>query len=159
MYKIACCVFFALCISSCYDKGEAIWLDERIQIRSYLQDQGITSYVEDSTAGYFYYFLAPQNTTLDWPDMSEEVEVNFRMTLLNGSELYSTYPSGQTDTIKMSEAIPGWQLAFQNYYVGDQVVLILPSRLAYGKKGIEGLVPANSPLIFEVELVEIHPFF
>jgi hypothetical protein len=160
MYKIACCLLLSiLLLSSCYDDGESLWLEERVQIRTYLQDQGITEYIEDSTAGYFYYLLAPQDTTLDWPDMSEEVELNFRMTLLDGTELYSTYTNAETDTIKMSDAITGWQLALQNFYVGDQFVLILPSRLAYGKDGLDGLVPPDSPLIFEVDLVEIHPHF
>lgn len=161
MYKSILCstILSILLLSSCYDDGENLWMDERVQIRSYLMDQGITEYTEDSTAGYFYYLQAAQDTTKDWPDMAEAVEVNFRTTLLDGTEVYSTYTDGETDTIQMSEAVAGWQLAFQNFYVGDQVVLILPSRLAYGKKGVNGLIPENSPLIFEIDLVEIHPHF
>lgn len=161
MYKgVICSVILAfLFLSSCYDNGEALWLEERTQIRSYLQDQGITEYTEDSAAGYFYYLQTLQDTTKDWPDMSEAVEVSFRTTLLDGTEVYSTYTNGETDTIQMSEAVAGWQLAFQNFYVGDQVVLILPSRLAYGKKGVDRFIPENSPLIFEIDLVQIHPHF
>jgi FKBP-type peptidyl-prolyl cis-trans isomerase len=40
--------------------------------------------------------------------------------------------------------------------VGEKAIFLIPSPLAYGERGAGGDIPPNSPLVFEVELVEIH---
>lgn len=51
--------------------------------------------------------------------------------------------------------IPGWVEGLQLMYVGEKVKFYIPSELAYGTKSPAPAIPANSALIFEVELLAI----
>ncbi|MBB6680974.1 peptidylprolyl isomerase [Aequorivita sp. 609] len=60
-----------------------------------------------------------------------------------------------TDYSKDAQLIPGFREGLLNMKVGDKATLFIPSHLAYGKRGVPGVIPADSELIFELELVEI----
>jgi peptidyl-prolyl cis-trans isomerase A (cyclophilin A) len=51
--------------------------------------------------------------------------------------------------------IPGFKEGLQLMKVGDKAMVFIPSNLAYGTKGSGNVIPPNSDLIFEIELVEI----
>lgn len=51
--------------------------------------------------------------------------------------------------------IKGWDEGVALMQAGDQFQLIIPSHLAYGKKGIPGVIPPNSMLLFDVELLAV----
>jgi FKBP-type peptidyl-prolyl cis-trans isomerase len=52
------------------------------------------------------------------------------------------------------KVIKGWDEGVAHLHVGDQARLIIPADLGYGNRSIPGVIPANSTLIFDVELVE-----
>jgi FKBP-type peptidyl-prolyl cis-trans isomerase FkpA len=54
-----------------------------------------------------------------------------------------------------SQVIPGWDLGVEGMKVGGQRLLIIPPALAYGAKGVSGVIPANAQLVFEVELLGV----
>jgi|SRR6185437_6768980 len=65
-------------------------------------------------------------------------------------------------TIGEHEVIPGWEEGFQLMSQGERGILFIPAKLAYGSKGVHDsenkskyLIPPNSPLIFEVEVVKV----
>ncbi|HBC82092.1 MAG TPA: FKBP-type peptidyl-prolyl cis-trans isomerase FkpA, partial [Escherichia sp.] len=52
--------------------------------------------------------------------------------------------------------IPGWTEGLKNIKKGGKIKLVIPPALAYGKTGVPG-IPANSTLVFDVELLDIKP--
>lgn len=54
-----------------------------------------------------------------------------------------------------SQVIPGWDLGVEGMKVGGQRLLIIPPALAYGAKGVSGVIPANAQLVFAVELLGV----
>ncbi len=156
---LAGCFFF----SSCDIKNDKLWEEELVQIRGFLQNNGIYDYFEDPESGYFYYFTNTDSVINGRPNVNSEIEVLYNAKVLNGQIFYESDP-GNPDLIDLSETIPGWQLALQNFQIGAKGIVILPSRLGYGKDGLldeydNFIVPPNSILRFEIELVEIHPHF
>ena len=88
------------------------------------------------------------------PKMTDTVKVNYRGTLENGQEFDSSYKRGQPATFPLSRVIPCWTEGVQTIKVGGKAKLVCPPNLAYGNREIPG-IPANSTLIFEVELLDI----
>src|SRR6266568_3180383 len=83
------------------------------------------------------------------PKSSDSVTVNYRGTLMDGTEFDSSYKRGQPATFAVGGVIKGWTEALQLMKVGSKFQLFIPSNLAYGEQGRPG-IPPNSILIFEV---------
>jgi FKBP-type peptidyl-prolyl cis-trans isomerase FklB len=88
------------------------------------------------------------------PTPTDSVTVNYRGTLVNGSEFDSSYKRGQPATFPVNGVIKGWTEALQLMPVGSKWQLFIPSDLAYGERA-PGEIGPNSTLIFEVELLKI----
>jgi FKBP-type peptidyl-prolyl cis-trans isomerase FklB len=88
------------------------------------------------------------------PTTSDSVVCNYRGTQINGTEFDSSYKRGQPATFPVTGVIKGWTEALQLMPVGSKWQLVVPSDLAYGERGNQGIGP-NSTLIFEVELISI----
>jgi len=89
------------------------------------------------------------------PKSSETVKVHYRGTLTDGKEFDSSYGRGQPATFPLNRVIPCWTEGVQTMKVGGKAKLLCPPNLAYGSRGVPGTIPADSTLIFEVELLEI----
>jgi FKBP-type peptidyl-prolyl cis-trans isomerase FklB len=91
------------------------------------------------------------------PEANDTVTVNYRGTLLDGTEFDSSFKSGQPAKFSVGSVIPGWTEALQKMNVGSKWRLFIPSQLAYGERGRPG-IPPNAVLTFEVELLAAeHP--
>ena len=88
------------------------------------------------------------------PGAGDTVECNYRGTFLDGTEFDSSYKHNQTATFPVNGVIKGWTEALQLMQVGSKWQLFVPSSLAYGENGRQG-IPPNATLIFEVELISI----
>ncbi len=89
------------------------------------------------------------------PKPDDTVTVNYRGTLINGTEFDSSYKRGQPATFPVTGVIPGWTEALQLMEEGAKWELFIPSNLAYGERGTGGVIGPNATLIFEIELVSI----
>jgi FKBP-type peptidyl-prolyl cis-trans isomerase FklB len=90
------------------------------------------------------------------PKADDTVTVNYRGTLINGTEFDSSYKRGQPATFPVSGGmIKGWSEALQFMQEGAKWELFIPSNLAYGERGMGGIIGPNATLIFEVELVSV----
>lgn len=84
------------------------------------------------------------------------VSVNYRGTLLNGTVFDSSYDRGTpfSFTLGQNSVIQGWEQGILGMKVGGTRKLVIPPDLAYGPIA-RGPIPANSTLVFEVELLEV----
>jgi FKBP-type peptidyl-prolyl cis-trans isomerase len=91
------------------------------------------------------------------PQDADTVEVNYRGTLIDGTEFDSSYKRGQPLSFQVNGIIAGWKEALKLMPVGSKWQLFIPSSLAYGEKGTGSSIGPNATLIFEVELLAIKP--
>jgi len=110
--------------------------------------------VVTTASGLQYKVLAPGSG--ESPKASDEVTVNYRGTLLDGTEFDSSYKRGQPASFPVGRVIPGWTEALQLMKPGAKYQLFVPPQLAYGDHGRPG-IPPGSLLTFEVELLSFKP--
>ncbi len=89
------------------------------------------------------------------PAATDTVEVHYHGTLINGSVFDSSVERGTPAKFPVNRVISGWTEALQLMKVGDKWRLHIPSNLAYGAQSPSPKIPANSALVFEVELLSI----
>jgi FKBP-type peptidyl-prolyl cis-trans isomerase FklB len=89
------------------------------------------------------------------PTASSQVKVNYRGTLIDGTEFDSSYSRNEPATFRVTQVIKGWSEALQLMPAGSKWMLYIPQELAYGANGAGDVINPFSTLIFEVELLEI----
>jgi len=93
--------------------------------------------------------------TGETPKLEDTVTVNYRGTLIDGTEFDSSYRRGQPATFSVKGVIAGWTEALQLMKVGSKWQLFVPSNLAYGERGAGRDIEPNATLIFDIELLSI----
>lgn len=88
------------------------------------------------------------------PGAADNVKVNYRGTLVDGTEFDSSYKRGQPASFVLSGVIKCWTEGVQMMKVGGKARFVCPSALAYGEQGAPG-IPGGSALVFEVELLDV----
>ena len=91
------------------------------------------------------------------PAESDTVEVNYRGTLIDGTEFDSSYSRDSTVSFGVTQVIAGWTEALQLMPVGSKWQLYIPAELAYGTGGAGPMIGPNATLVFDVELLQIAP--
>lgn len=89
------------------------------------------------------------------PKATDTVMVHYRGTLENGKEFDSSYSRNAPASFPLSQVIPCWTEGVQKLKVGGKAKLVCPPKTAYGERGAAGVIPPNSTLNFEVELISI----
>jgi len=90
------------------------------------------------------------------PKKTDSVTVNYRGTLIDGTEFDSSYKRGKPATFRVDGVIAGWTEALQLMKPGAKWQLFIPANLAYGERGAGPRIGPNSALIFEVELTKVN---
>ncbi|MAY15255.1 MULTISPECIES: FKBP-type peptidyl-prolyl cis-trans isomerase [Oceanospirillaceae] len=89
------------------------------------------------------------------PEASDTVRVHYHGTLIDGTVFDSSVERGEPAQFPVTGVIRGWVEALQMMKVGDKWKLFIPAELAYGARSPSPRIPANSALVFEVELLDI----
>lgn len=86
------------------------------------------------------------------------VTVHYTGTLENGKTLDSSVGEEPfTFQLGVSQVLPGWHEGVAGMSVGGKRTLTIPPELAYGEAGSPPVIPRNSTVIFDIEVLEIHP--
>jgi len=101
--------------------------------------------------GLQYKIITNGNGTMPAPD--DVVTVNYRGTLLDGTEFDSSISRGKPAQFPVGNVIPGWTEALTHMKVGSKWEIFVPSELAYGQSGRPPRIMPDSALVFEVELL------
>jgi FKBP-type peptidyl-prolyl cis-trans isomerase FkpA len=88
------------------------------------------------------------------PKATDTVKVNYRGTLVNGTEFDSSYKRNEPAQFPLNGVIRCWTEGLQKMKVGGKATLVCPSDLAYGEQGRPS-IPGGAALIFQVELLDI----
>ncbi len=128
---------------------------DEVILQEYLKKNNLTN--AKKTPGGVYYIIT-QPGTGSTPKAGQTVSLQYRGTLLSGKEFDSSAKHGGQPfsyATGRGQVIPGWDEGVAVLNKGTKATLLIPSSLAYGERGAGADVPANSPLRFDVELVDI----
>jgi FKBP-type peptidyl-prolyl cis-trans isomerase FkpA len=89
------------------------------------------------------------------PKATDTVKVNYRGTLINGTEFDSSYSRNMPAEFPLNGVIPCWTEGVQKMKVGGKSQLVCPSELAYGDQGRPPTIAGGATLVFEVELLSV----
>ncbi|BDP29186.1 FKBP-type peptidyl-prolyl cis-trans isomerase [Vibrio vulnificus] len=108
--------------------------------------------VVKTDTGLLYQVITPAEG--EKPKDTDTVQVHYKGTLTDGTQFDSSYDRGEPATFPLNRVIPGWTEGVQLMPVGSKFKFVIPPELAYGAQDTPS-IPANSTLVFEVELLKI----
>jgi FKBP-type peptidyl-prolyl cis-trans isomerase FkpA len=91
------------------------------------------------------------------PTATATVKVNYEGTFIDGKVFDSSRKNGGPISFPLNRVIKCWTEGVQKMHVGGKARLVCPPAIAYGAAGAGAVIPPNSTLVFEVELLEIAP--
>ena len=121
---------------------------------TFLAENGKKSDVHTTASGLQYKVIAAGSG--DSPKPTDQVSVNYRGTLLDGTEFDASAKHGGPATFNVNGVIPGWTEALQLMKPGAKFQLWIPPKLAYDLDS-PPVIPPGSLLVFDVELVSVKP--
>lgn len=126
---------------------------EADSIQKYLGDNNIN--IEPTESGL--YFIEIEKGIGGRPVSGDKVKVHYTFTLLNGKKLDSTHDRKQTYNfvVDKDEVFEGWHEGIKLMRKGSKAKLLIPSEIGYKDQWISSDILPYTPLLFEVELVEI----
>lgn len=90
------------------------------------------------------------------PGLYDQVGVHYVGSLINGYEFENSHSDTVPATFTVNQVIKGWSEALQLMHQGAKWRLYIPAELGYGSEGVEHLIPPDSTLILDIELVSIN---
>ncbi|NCB00934.1 MAG: peptidylprolyl isomerase [Spirochaetia bacterium] len=100
------------------------------------------------------YVIVEEGTGDVTPKNGSAVTVHYTGALLNGNVFDSSIQRGTPVSFTIGQVIPGWNEGLLTMKKGEKKTLIIPPELGYGEQGYPGIIPPNSYLVFEVELLD-----
>lgn len=131
-------------------KGE----ENRIAGEKFLAENGKRKEVTTTSSGLQYEVIKMGNGPK--PTAEQQVKVHYHGTFIDGTMFDSSVQRGEPIVYPVNGFVQGWQEALRMMPVGSKWKLYIPSDLGYGSQAAPGgKIPANSTLVFELELLEI----
>lgn len=138
-----------LFVASCEKETDYTAVDDAA-IQKYLADSNLTA---TKTASGLYYIIEESGTG-EYPLATSMVHVYYKGYLLDGT-VFDQTKDNVFARFYLNEVIKGWQEGMMLFKKGAKGKLFIPSELGYGSKAKTD-IPANSVLIFEIELLNIY---
>ena len=134
------------------EKGEA-----RSKSEQKLADEAldsVTKGMKKTKSGLFYNII--KEGLGPTPIKGSKVSVHYGGKLIDGTVFDSSYQRNKPIefSLGIGKVIQGWDEGIKLMNKGASALFVIPSHLAYGKQGAGGVIPPNSTLIFEVELID-----
>ena len=126
-----------------------------IKGQRFLEENKAKEGVEVTESGLQYKIVEP-GSDVRATDAKDTVTVFYKGTLLDGT-VFDQTAENDPATFQLNHVIQGWTEGLQLVGEGGKIQLFIPAELAYGIRGNQGIEP-NSALIFDVEVLEVHPF-
>ena len=108
--------------------------------------------VKSTSSGIYYVIEAAGEGNS--PKAGGNVVAHYRGRLLDGREFDSSYKRNEPLKFNLNQMIKGWQEVIPKLKPGGKGTFLIPSHLAYGARGFPGLIPPNTALRFEIELIQ-----
>ncbi|MDR0303277.1 MAG: peptidylprolyl isomerase [Chitinispirillales bacterium] len=103
----------------------------------------------------YYYVVKKEGEGDETPEKGKDVLSHYTGRFLDGSVFDSSLKRGAFKfNVGTGQVIAGWDFAFLSMKKGEKRTIILPPDLAYGARGAGGIIPPNSWLVFDVELLD-----
>jgi len=125
----------------------------RLLEEEFLSRNGARPEVQTTPSGLQYEVLL--DTEGDKPEANSVVKVYYEGSFTDGRVFDSSGDEGEGALIPLDRVIPGWTEGIMLMSPGSKYKFFIPSEMAYGKEGIQSMIPPYSTLIFTVELLEI----
>ncbi|SHJ83563.1 FKBP-type peptidyl-prolyl cis-trans isomerase [Hymenobacter daecheongensis DSM 21074] len=125
-----------------------------IILQDYIKKNSLTAKKDPS--GIYYVVTKPGTGAV--PKQGQTVSVLYKGTLLDGKVFDSSEKMGNKPIdfpLGVGQVIPGWDKGIALLNKGTKATLLIPSSLAYGQRGAGADIPADAPLRFDVELVDV----
>ena len=139
-------------ISNYFEEKEKI--KEKRKFEEEILINEIVKGMNQTSSGLWYEII--KNSIKSKPKNGEMVKVHYTGMLLNGEVFDSSYSRNMPIEFILGtgRVIKGWDEGVSLIPIGASAKLVIPSNLAYGERGAGGVIPPNSTLIFEIEVLE-----
>ncbi|WP_417775689.1 FKBP-type peptidyl-prolyl cis-trans isomerase [Stutzerimonas xanthomarina] len=121
--------------------------------KKFLEENAKREGVKTTESGLQYEVVKSAEGPQPGPD--DVVTVHYEGSLTDGTVFDSSIKRGTPIDLPVGGVIPGWVEGLQLMHVGEKYKLYIPSELAYGEQSPSPLIPANSVLVFDLELLGI----
>ena len=154
MDKAAAEVYMRESMDAIKEKALAVkYADNKAEGEKFLAENKTKEGVVTTPSGLQYKVITEGKGEI--PADTCKVKVNYRGTLIDGTEFDSSYKRNEPTTFRANQVIKGWTEALTMMPVGSKWELYIPQELAYGSRETGGQIKPFSTLIFEVELLSI----
>lgn len=133
------------------------WNEEIDNINKYVRKNNLTVTIDTLTGIRSHFYQTMPDTAVKVTE-GKVVKFHFIGKLMDGTEFYNSYTMGQPQTIRVSreqfQPIGMYEMLIK-MREGEKAIFILPYDLAYGAKGVEGMIPPFSTLIYEINILKV----
>ena len=140
---------------SYYLKDKAVIIAEKKEAKKRIEQEIENRYPNaEITPTGLRYIVTKKGTGTESPKMGHPVKVHYQGQLLNGKIFDSSLVRKEPAVFNIGQVIEGWNEALMTMKKGEKRTLIIPPELGYGEYGYPGVIPPDSYLIFDVELLD-----
>ncbi len=154
------CLAIALAVSGCgktdHKDGDVIMVDGLKAGQDFMAKTAKEPGVVTLPSGLMYKVVSDPNPGAPQPTATDTVKVHYEGTLVDGKVFDSSYERGVPAVFGLQNVVKAWQIGIPLMHKGDTYMLYVPPELGYGAEAApDGSIPANSVLIFKVQLLDI----